>query len=119
MQRMVIKGSEWHRGNKVREWGLSLLLTPEGRRCCIGIHARLCGIPDDDILECGDVEAMESEDLTECYLPWVDDESENSPMAINAMGINDDKMTTDEQKIAALRPIFAEIDVDIVWRPEL
>ena len=128
MKRMVIKSSEWHRGGNVNECEFSALLTPEGMRCCIGIHGRLCGIPDAHILSCVDVSSMQEDDITECYKPWLGtygdiinchNATANSAIANNAMLINDAGNTTDEQKITALRPIFAEIGVSIVWRPDL
>ena len=121
MKRMVIKGSEWHRGRKT-EWGPVELLTQHGRRCCIGIHARLCGIPDNHVKGYQAAMAMHPEDVTKCYSPWVKTGKyglDNSELADDAMPINDNADTTDAEKIAALRPIFAEIGVSIVWRPEL
>ena len=118
MKRMVIKGSEWHRGGKPQMGSLARLLTRNGSRCCIGIHARLCGIPDDHIAGIGQPEDMDPKHVVACYRSWIRT-SDDSDICGDAMSINDDNMTSDEKKIAALRPIFAEIGVSIVWRPEL
>lgn len=118
MQRMVIKGSEWHRGGKDRMGDFSRLLTSGGRRCCIGIHARLCGIPDDHIRSFCQPESMDPRHVVKCYRPWIRTDHE-SDVAGDAMAINDAFTTTDANKIAALRPIFHEIGVSIVWRPDL
>ena len=118
MKRMVIKGSEWHRGGKSRMGSGPLLLTDDGLRCCIGIHARVCRIPDDHIQGLSQPESMHQKHVVKCYRPWIRT-NDDSDICGDAMGINDDKKTTDEEKIALLRPIFAEIGVSIVWRPEL
>ena len=114
MKRMVIKGSEWHRGGIIRMGDSPALLTKGGKRCCVGIHGRLCNIPDDHIKDVGWPDMMTKEHVTECYSPWVANEE-----LFRASTINDHSDTTDEQKIAKLRPIFAEIGVSIVWRPDL
>ena len=118
MKRMVIKGSEWHRGGKYQMGDAPALLTAFGRRCCIGIHARVCGIPDDHIQGVSQPESMKQKHVVKCYRPWIRT-SDDSDICGDAMSINDDDMTSDEKKIALLRPIFAEIGVSIVWRPEL
>ena len=124
MQRMIIRGSEWHRGGKSQMGCESLLLTDGGFRCCIGIHARVCGIPDEFIAGVGQPESMDPEHVVECYLPWIRSGEQNmrteeSDIAGDAMDINDAPDTDDAEKITALRPIFAEIGVSIVWRPDL
>ena len=125
MKEMVIKGSEWLRGGTGENLGASVLLAKEGRRCCIGIHARLCGIPDADILEIGAVTSMFKHQVTECFQPWVEfdkvnpDCPDDSVIGASAMRINDDPKTNDEEKIEQLRPIFKGLGIEIVWEPEL
>ena len=124
MKRMVIKGSEWHRGSKM-EFGDAGLLNKEGRMCCLGIHGRLCGVSDELLLVATYPENLVWGDIPECYQPWVAGafQRDRFPVAsrrgIHAVGINDEVETTDAEKIAKLRPIFAEIGVSIVWRPDL
>ena len=115
MQRMVIKGSEWHRGGDSANSESVALLTASGRRCCVGIHGRLCGIPDAHLMEVTWPSKMEHGTITECYQYWL---AQDYTLG-SASDINDAPNTTDEEKITALRPIFAEIGVSIVWRPDL
>lgn len=41
----------------------------------------------------------------------------NKDFARSAMTINDDLNSSDEEKIEALRPIFAKVGIEIDWRP--
>ncbi len=120
MKRMTIKGSEWHRGGRSNEEG-ACLLTKSGLRCCVGIHARLCGMEDDHIRGVSWPKTMPIELFTNCFRPWLAERFAESsdPYIGNAAQINDDEYTTDEEKIEALRPIFRQLDVTIVWRPDL
>ena len=118
MKRMVIKGSVWHRGGPENMGGeLSALLTDNGRRCCLGIHGVMCGVSDErmfDVSEPDEVE-FDLDHINECYEAWTD----APELANDAMQINDSSHTTDDRKIAELRPIFMGIGVTIVWRPDL
>ncbi len=124
MQRMVIKGSEWHRGGKFNNGGEgSRLLTSSGKRCCLGIHGRHCKIPDDRLRGATYPSSLIGV-IPKCYRPWVGETYHtafniNSLMGSQAAVINDNAKTTDKEKIAALRPIFRRIGVIIVWRPDL
>lgn len=125
MQRMVIKGSEWNRGGSGAK--MSYLLGSDRDRCCIGIHGRICGVPDPMLLDQPSVVTMYEDggdvDLPECYRVWVNYEDgfieRDSDIAQKAMTINDAIFTSDEEKIALLRPIFRSIGITIVWRPTL
>lgn len=127
MQRMVIKGSEWNRAGTTLGMGMSSLLNEKGSRCCIGIHARICGVPDTKIMDQRSVVSMFEEgdgpSLPSCYKVWVDKPDDGSEsdteIAALAMTINDYILTTDAEKIAMLRPIFRDIGITIVWRPNL
>ena len=119
MRRMVIKGSEWHRGGSANNMdSRPRLLTPKGKRCCVGIHARLCGIPDDHIRDVSWPTGMDPKHITRCYVPWLGEQKQWYDL-LNAPSINDRPGLTDEERIAKLRPIFAKIGVTIVWRPDL
>jgi hypothetical protein len=54
--------------------------------------------------------------INQYFARWVDS-NEGDQAVTKAVAINDDESTTDEQKIAALRPIFASVGIDIVWEP--
>lgn len=123
MKRMVIKGSEWHRGSG----DAGKLLDPDsGRRCCIGIHAKMCEVPDSIL-------AHETVPSGVCQRrstvpdgwrePWTEGSPggvcTNTPVAVKAMGINDDSSLSDDERIEWLRPLFRELGVIIVWRPDL
>ena len=125
MKRMVIKGSEWHRGGSKKMRHGARLLTDKGKLCCLGIHARLCGVPDSVLLDECEPDDLSWNEIPDCYLPWVDGDSDedmipsNNALADEAVVINDKTLMSDRSRIAALRPIFHEIGVSIVWRPEL
>jgi hypothetical protein len=49
---------------------------------------------------------------------WVGPDEQNNDIACEAMRINDERGITDEQRIAELRETFAEVGIEIDWRPE-
>lgn len=122
MKRMVIKGSEWGRGKSG-----GLLLDPSsGRRCCIGIHAKMCGVADKLIARRGapehvwyDIGDPEASDLSDWGDLWLEERGFNNVTCEDAIALNDDCAMSDDERIEKLRPLFREIGVIIVWRPDL
>lgn len=123
---LVIRSSEWFRGKGGKS---SALLTYEETYCCLGLDARRCGIPDDllrGIGEPGELRVFDDDDeqgsevilkdVPKEYAHWLD--TPDCSMDVhNAIRANDSPMTSDEEKIAELRPIFAKHGITIEWRP--
>lgn len=115
---LVIRASEWLRGTGAENSGLYR----DGRCCCLGLDARRCGF---------DVAALRGRNVPvqlmglnqttahgEYVTRWVTPAHiSHREMTARAMSVNDDKATSDEEKIAALRPIFAKHGIEIDWRP--
>lgn len=117
MKTLIIRDSEWLRGN------LKSGMKVNGKYCCLGMHARDCGIEDAVLratsspatviayIGCSDV-AVE---FVSC---WIDEiRLVNNDRATSAMMINDTPHMTDVARIAELRPIFSEAGIEIDWRP--
>lgn len=120
MKRMVIKGSEWRRGGIVNErmHGPTMLLNEQGKRCCVGIHGRLLGIPDEELLNLG-WPKTDGSVYDHMWNEQVEGDSIMSQDEVGAASINDNANITDEVRIDQLRPIFRRRGVIIVWRPDL
>ena len=122
MKRMVIKGSEWQRGPNTSG---NKLLSEDNTRCCVGIHARLCGIPDKDILDIGAIHSVNGYNNyhKKWAGPWMVEVEDNGVMeelVTMAYGGNDSEdFEDDEQRIEFLRPVFRQLGITIVWRPDL
>lgn len=155
MNVLIIRSSEWLRANREmfpviypemhgeghqRGYGGSLFKAAKEASnvldrdcmCCLGIHARQCGVPTEHLQHRVWPASIESDWLAkvqECY-PWAV-EQERDPMAIpmpgpyfvsadgavDAAHINDSFETSDEKKIELLRPLFAEKGWEIDFRP--
>lgn len=138
---LIIRSSEWFRGDMV--WSPSsvnygnedhikpgcvnnsqLLDPSSGRMCCLGIHAEQAGWPKVDLQGVAEPGGLPVDDVGSDVLaryPWLcEDRGEvwEASDASVAMKINDDYKTTDDEKIAALRPLFAEQGWQIDWRPD-
>ena len=111
--RMVIKSSEWGRGEGKG------FLHADGRFCCLGLHARACGIEVKDFDGQGIPSDIAPERVNVCYAnAWLDFGISNDA-AQAAWRINDTAATGDSEKIEELRPIFRSKGVTIIWRPDL
>lgn len=125
LKTLVIKSSEWHRGQLYLEnedgipsgSGISRLLMPgyyddgrsAGKRCCLGILARDLGARDEDLLDV----AYPRHKRTACAWPdavlWLEE----------AIGlINDDGRISDADRLARLGRLFAEFGYQIDYRPD-
>ena len=106
MKKLIIKNSEWLRG------GMSYLFDSGSRCYCVqGILCKQTGVSDDDMDCCINVELL---DKVPEGAEWLLDATVSSKIAV----INDDTYTTDAEKIAALKPIFAEHGVEIEYRED-
>ena len=142
-RRLVIKGSEWARGeaklprNPDGDGASNALLNGDGTRCCIGIDGKSRGIPDNILLHCPapwrlssqvamghiEIKDKELEKIVDQYISdWratLEIGDEVLEREEHAVEINDALRMTDEERIKMLRPIFAEMDIILVWRPDL
>jgi hypothetical protein len=110
---LVIRASEWARGRSEP----TAMLTDAGRYCCLGLDARRCGVPDDAMRG-----RLSPIGLPHCHRPtgyaarWIAG-TRNSADSAGAIDLNDTMGLTDEERIHALRPIFAKHGITIDWRP--
>lgn len=98
---------------------------PHGMSCCIGLDGRSFGIPLDELdlksfpsvlSNAGKYKVpVEYLDRWVCFTDGL--YAKNNFLAEQASAINDNRRLTDEQKIARLRPIFAQLNTEIDWRP--
>lgn len=114
MQTLVIKSSEWLRGELSHLWN-----TEKQRGCCLG----LCGI------QAGLNKVVIQNFGTPAYcdyyydlnsLAWMvdgEDKLGNSNDAKECIRINDNPKLTDEERITKLKPIFQRNGWEIDWRP--
>ena len=114
LMRVVIKSSEWARGDRLDYY----LLNDDGTRCCLGIDARACGVKDDEL---GRYFGPRISMAPKTYGKVWDQTSNDSIYTLSslAMDINDQSGLTDQERIDKLRPIFREAGRIIVWRPDL
>ena len=108
--RVVIRASKWLRGNG------STMRDCNGRMCCLGFDALACGITEEYL---GDWEYGSPTDILALGPPEGIPKGYEFKGENKAIDINDTRETTDEEKIALLRPIFREAGRILVWRPDL
>lgn len=76
----------------------------------MGILGKDCGIPDDRMYRIGlPLGIFGYRDFTSKFT--------NREQYVIA-AINDDPKISDEERIEKLRPFFAKIDMNLIWRPE-
>lgn len=146
MRTLVIKNSEWLRGETSLN---SFLVRYDGKKCCIGIDAIARGISAEflrknmvkspfvfneingTIYQNGQ-EVKEPIDvpvfckLIDDYNTDIDDSEqpntdtyvfEQPKIGGLLMEINDNSSTSDEFKIEAMRPLFSQLGIEIDWGP--
>lgn len=124
MRKLVIKSSEWLRGNSFN----SCLCNENGKKCCIGIMLSQLGLTNDQLMPDGHPIGMPSL-LFEYDCPAVPEGAEwllsrwlsdayDCTLAIN---INDkqyaEEWQGDDDRINELRPVFARNGWEVEWRP--
>lgn len=120
MRRLVLKGSEWLRGQNARDG--SYLLRSDGMMCCLGIDACSRGISEHDLQGITSpgvlFEEVDGRVAPEYFTDWAPggDEPED---VVDAMFINDDRSIDDAERLARLRPIFQKRGITLVFRGDL
>jgi hypothetical protein len=141
MKKLILKNSEWLRGrglgtlivtedsadNSEREDGaLGFQKCHIGKRCCLGIAARLFGVPD-EALSFTDVHGKRRgfgfPDTLLAEHGWpVKDYSLEQYGTLKSQGaigtINDDTLMSDEERVARLRPLFLDNGIEIEYRAD-
>jgi len=128
MRTLIIKGSEWSRGN-----GLSRgRLKDDTGFCCLGLDAIDRQIPV-ELLEgtgspwslynhLGEINSpklrVRYKDYFEDWLEMEKDFNELKEVTNDLMLVNDEFYSTDEQRIDLMRPLFESVGIEIDWRPE-
>ena len=96
----------------IRGAGLTMMLNDEGFKCCLGHIASQCGFSDEQLLSLAEpYEVVEpNSELSTGFLTKINSKDggfvENTKLAEDAMGINDDCKLSDEQRESKLAKLF-------------
>ena len=127
VEKLVLRGSVWLRAKgQIGRWhGLyyrsNLFTKSTGRMCCVGVLGAACGIPK-RLMEgqgtpsgvINNIRPPDEEHLESAY-----EYRSLSPAWGSFYEANDDPHTTDEEKISLLTPLFAEMGIELEFRPDL
>lgn len=119
MKTLIIRSSEWLRSDPLKS---RLFDITSNTFCCLGLHAREYGIDKTQLSKCLGPSSLANQvntkEFSDYFDAWLEESYQwSTQRASDAMEINDDRKTTDDEKIALLRPIFAEVGIEIDWRP--
>lgn len=131
MLKFELDKERWYRG--AGDPGSSALLRSDGKQCCIGQLASSCGLADASLRKKSSIDSLGLGTLIELPrgMRWLGHEEERcgvegveyirvtcSDAANECYSINDDPDTTDDEKIALLKPIFAANGIELVVKGE-
>lgn len=107
----TIKRSEWLRGegNSVSR----LLRSTDLKRCCVGIYARACGIPDPAIIDMG-WPNVGSERINGGFR-WRVPETHWLAQLNNLAGVNDDEGSSSGARESTIAAIFAKHGITVTF----
>lgn len=114
LREFTVDLEKWARGC---ENGESQLLNEDGFMCCLGFLGLACGLTPDEMREIstppevGRMKLFPQELIQEHCLHA--DEVETSDYCDVLMNINDNNLTTDQQKMERLKEKFAETGIEI------
>lgn len=119
---LVIIRSKWARQTEGVDKGGSMLMNSQGCLCCLGFVGRAVGIASNFLEDigspkdcaCEDVVGSESEvaKWPQAFAPL---EEEDSLVSSKAIEINDNGVTTDAYKEAALTTLFASVGIKLTF----
>jgi len=130
--KLILKDSEWWRGNKdysrmVVFDGTGLGAPVQGY-CCLGVLAKQLGASPESLCYQEELEAGEKiprsyptsrhavpEDYPEELI--YDTNEDGHDLDVSIGNINDDPDMTDEERVERLRPLFRQAGVEIEYRP--
>lgn len=119
-EKLILDYSKWRCGGNVGEnvlgAGETRLLNEEGFCCCIGLWSKQLGASDEDLMGIGDPSCCKDQ------IPLFVDESKayyNSKLANDCIDINDNILTTPEQKIIQLKERLNSegIQLEVINKP--
>lgn len=110
-QKLIIDREEWLRGDEDH----SMLLDNEGKRCCVGIYLKSCGVDDEVMLYTPDVESLV--ELHHEILPeparWMFGEDGDVPKLIDLYKDNDSGELGDCEREQVITEKFAAYGVEV------
>lgn len=119
--KLILDYSRWRcglYGNHKLGRGNTQLKNPEGFYCCLGLFTPQLtpSVTEEDILEMATPEGISHK--IEKEVPELTERNEefewrNTKLAVRAISINDNEETTPEEKIEALKELFAEAGHEI------
>ncbi len=117
---LVIRSSEWARGGRVTR-----LANGDGTFCCLGLDALDRGASVASLMVCDTSRALVSTHKEDTPRGYAEDWTElvnrklyvQNSDARSAVALNDDESLDDDERIEALRPIFAKHGITLDWRP--
>lgn len=110
--------SRWLRGRGSND---SYLYSERSQKlCCLGMFGEQCGVPLGEMLSIGSPQSVPQTAIRGDFALLLKDgphHDGDSELAELAMAINDNKNTTDGEKIRALRSLFGKIGYELVVAP--
>lgn len=103
----VVKKKNWYRG----KGGDSCLLRSDGQRCCMGFVAQQLGIPDDILLTCRTISALETSKIDPKILQKLEDNIQSRPFNYTPKWVslaycdNDNPDIDDDERIRRLQKL--------------
>lgn len=111
-------GSMYNEHKNIIGAGVTKLLNSKGYMCCLGQFSLQCGFTENEIigLDCPEELGKEWPDFNKKLDGFYSD----TPLANDLILINDNRYTTWQEKIIAMRAILAkhEIDLNVINSPE-
>lgn len=132
VDKLILRGSEWLRATgrigkgtgKDSYYLAQLFKKSSGRMCCIGVLGRACGLPVRLLSGLGTPRSVVNRILnTDSDTEFLEDAHQYRDLVdgdscgANFYVANDDKSTSDDEKIDLLTPLFADIGIDLEFRP--
>jgi len=118
-KQLVLDVAKWRCGGKKCQKGEgdTLLLNKEGYMCCLGQFTKqLIDVSDEEI--CNASTPQELQRKIPVLTKKDEDQYINTYLAMNAMNINDNELTTPREKIEKLKKLFAQHGYEIIIQNE-
>lgn len=106
----TISRKEWLRGEGSEK---SFLLADDGRRCCVGIYANKCGIPDKQLLNFSYVDNHLVIGAPE--LKWLWGDEYETAEARELYETNDEMFTPESEREQKITELFAQQGIKVTF----